>query len=479
MRHIDEGLRCAGMHSTIQYLRYLSSTYIGILDYIDDLLKMYREHMEDLPVTSIDGAIEETRSFLISLHSDIFSRYTKHSDIQMLESRFIKEVIDICSIPIQNYVNSKKIAKSNKNIFNISSGSDLKIFSDREIRQRCEFYNFADGSLINDTESDKAIISSSILMRILFLISEAISRITSFYEDKQMLSELLENYLTFFFELFRKTCITPVFLFIVENEDIGCLSKPFNGHNFSLMYNLNSSLSIIQLYFEEHVIPISSAVSPTCTRKMFEIKNSFFESCLRYINKVLKLEINGISLHLNSIAQKLVKKSDYRPKADDFSSFNSTTQYCQAVREYLRTSSKIINQNLPKSNAVKVLNRIGKIFFEQLIEMIKKITFNDVGALVLLNDINSYLEMLEDFGYESQNSLVVYFKFLRELSNILLVKPENLRSVLQEGSLNLVDIRLFYPFIALRADFRINNIDNLFPEMSTSSSSGISTNGLF
>ena len=119
MRHIDEGLKCAGMHSTVQYLRYLSSTYIGTLDYIDDLLKMYREHMEDLPVTSIDGAIEETRSFLISLHSDIFSRYTKHSDIQMLESRFIKEVIDICSIPIQNYVNSKKIAKSNKNIFNI------------------------------------------------------------------------------------------------------------------------------------------------------------------------------------------------------------------------------------------------------------------------------------------------------------------------------------------------------------------------
>ena len=37
---------------------------------------------------------------------------------------------------------------------------------------------------------------------------------------------------------------------------------------------------------------------------MYELKNKFFEACLRYINKVLKLEINGISIHLGNIAQK-------------------------------------------------------------------------------------------------------------------------------------------------------------------------------
>lgn len=478
MRHIDEGLKCAGMHSTIQYLRYLSSTYVGTLNYIDDLLKMYREHMDDLPITSIDGAIEETRSFLIGLHADIFSRYTKPSDIQMLESRFIKEIIDICSIPIQNYVNSKKIAKSAKNIFSISTGSDPKIVSYDEIQQRCGFYKFKDGVLINDNDSDKTIISSSILIRLIVLISEAISRITSFFDDKQLLFELLENYLAFFFEFFRKTCITPVFLFIVENEDIGSSSKPFDAQNFCLVSNLNSVLSIVQLYFEEHIIPISSSVSSTCARRMFDIKISFFDSCLRYINKVLKLEINGISLHINNIAQKYVRKSDYRPKIDDFTAFNSTTNYCREVREYLRTCAKVIHQYLPSNNAFKIINRIGKIFFEHLIEMIKKITFNDVGALVLLNDVNSYLEMLSEFGSESQKHLIVYFNFLRELSNVLMVKPENLRSVLQEGTLNLVDIRLFYPFISLRSDFKSNKIDHLFPEMN-SSSTGISINGLF
>lgn len=479
MRHIDEGLKCAGMHSTIQYLRYLSSTFSGTLDFIDQLLQMYREHMDDLPITAIDGAIEEIRSFLMGLHSDIFLRYTKPSDIQMLESRFIKEVIDICSIPVQNFVNSKKIVKASKNIFNIPTGNDPKVISYSEVRQRCGFYQFKNGLLITENDFESSIISPEALMRILGLISDALSRMVTFYNEKHELNDMIENYLQFFMEMLRKSCITPTFLFIVENEDVGCNAKPFDPRNFALIHKLNSLLSICQVYFEEQIIPITSVISPTCCRKMYELKNKFFEACLRYINKTLKLEINGISINMGNIAQKYVKKSDYRPKIDDLAAFNSSTQYCGVVKEYLRTCAKIMQQFLPSQNAIKSINRISKIFFEQLIDLMKKITFNDMGALVFLNDINAYSEMLNDFGPESQREIYVYFNFLRELSNVLIVKPENLRSVLQEGSLNLIDIRLFYPFIALRSDFKTSKIETLFPEMNSLTNSGINTNGLF
>ena len=479
MRHIDEGLKCAGMHSTIQYLRYLSSTFSGTLDFIDRLLQMYREHMDDLPITAIDGAIEEIRSFLMGLHADIFSRYTKPTDIQMLESRFIKEIIDICSISVQNFVNSKKIVKASKNLFNIPTGNDPKIVSYTEVRQRCGFYQFKDGLLISDSDFGSSIITPETLMRLLGLVSESVSRMITFYNEKHELNDMIENYIQFFVEMLRKSCITPTFLFIVENEDVGCNAKPFDPRNFVLIHKLNSLLGVCQIYFEEQIIPITSVISPTCCRKMYELKNKFFEACLRYINKVLKLEINGISIHLGNIAQKYVKKSDYRPKSDDLAAFNSSTQYCNVVKEYLRTCAKIIHQFLPAQNAVKSINRIGKIFFEQLIDLMKKITFNDMGALVFLNDINAYSEMLNDFGPECQRELSVYFNFLRELTNVLIVKPENLRSVLQEGSLNLIDIRLFYPFIALRSDFRTSKIESLFPEMSSLTNTGINTNGLF
>lgn len=479
MRHIDEGLKCAGMHSTIQYLRYLSSTYCSTLEFIDRLLQMYREHMDDLPITSIDGAIEEIRSYLLSLHHDIFSRYTKSSDIQMLESRFMKEVIDICSISVQNFINNKKIIKASKNLFNIPSGSDPKIMSYADVRLRCGFYQFKDGLLVDEKDFESCILTPETLIRLLGLVSEAIDRMVSFYNEKNELTEMVENYVSFFIESLRKSCITPTFLFIVENEDIGCFSKPFDPKNFALIRKLNLLLGIVQVYFEEQIIPMTAAISPTCCRKMYDLKNNFFEACIRYINKVLKLEINGISIQLSNIAQKYVKKSDYKPKSDDLAAFNSRTQYCTEVKEFLKTCAKAMRQYLPHRNASKSINRIGKIFFEQLIEMMKKITFNDLGALVLLNDINSYSEMLNDFGPDSQKELAVYFNFLRELSNVLMVKPENLRSVLQEGTLNLIDIRLFYPFIALRSDFKTSKIESLFPEMITSNSSGINTNGLF
>lgn len=479
MRHIDEGLKCAGMHSTIQYLRYLSSNFSGTFEFIDRLLKMYREHMNDLPITAIDGAIEEIRSFLVGLHSDIFSRYTKTSDIQMLESRFIKEILDICSVSVQNYVTSKKIIKSSKNLFNIPTGNDLKIVTYSEVRQRCGFYLFKDGLLINETDFSSSIVPPEVLLRLFGLVSESISRMINFYNEKHELNDVIDNYLSFFIDRLRKSCITPTFLFIVENEDVGCSSKPFDARNFALIQKLNSILSLTQVYFEEQIVPVTSSISPTCCRKMYELKNSFFEACLRYINKILRLEINGISIHLGNIAQKYVKKSDYKPKPDDLSAFNSSTQFCAAIREYLRTFSKIVYQYLPFQNASKIISRIGKIFFEQLIELMKKISFNDVGALVLLNDINAYSEMLVDFGPEPQRELYVYFNFLRELANILMVKPENLRSVLQEGTLNLIDIRLFYPFIALRSDFKTGKIDSLFPDMNSLSTSGINTNGLF
>mgnify|MGYP000222772128 CR=1 FL=1 len=115
--------------------------------------------------------------------------------------------------------------------------------------------------------------------------------------------------------------------------------------------------------------------------------------------------------------------------------------------------------------------------FRILIDLLKKYSVSDMGALILLNDINAYIGLISGFGTESQQELSTYFAFLREIANLLMVKPENLRSVLQEGTLNLIDIRLAYPFISLRADYKSSNIEALFPDISASKS--ISGMGLF
>lgn len=61
------------------------------------------------------------------------------------------------------------------------------------------------------------------------------------------------------------------------------------------------------------------------------------------------------------------------------------------------------------------------------------------------------------------------FDLLVEIGNVFLVRPENLRSLLQENLLAQLDSRLALQFVAQRADFRSARIDLLFPEIQTSS----------
>lgn len=61
------------------------------------------------------------------------------------------------------------------------------------------------------------------------------------------------------------------------------------------------------------------------------------------------------------------------------------------------------------------------------------------------------------------------FAMICELGNIFLVRPENLRPLLQEGLLAKLDARFTVQFIGQRADFRAAKLDAMFPEISTGS----------
>lgn len=57
------------------------------------------------------------------------------------------------------------------------------------------------------------------------------------------------------------------------------------------------------------------------------------------------------------------------------------------------------------------------------------------------------------------------YDLLAELGNIFLVRPENLRSLLQEGMLAHLDAKLVQPFLQMRADYKAAEIEALIPEV--------------
>jgi hypothetical protein len=54
------------------------------------------------------------------------------------------------------------------------------------------------------------------------------------------------------------------------------------------------------------------------------------------------------------------------------------------------------------------------------------------------------------------------FEALRQLGNIYLVKPENLKTLLEEGTLSRLEPQVLHAFVANRADYKQSKLDAMF-----------------
>lgn len=97
-----------------------------------------------------------------------------------------------------------------------------------------------------------------------------------------------------------------------------------------------------------------------------------------------------------------------------------------------------------------VLSEIGMAFHGQLLEHFKKFGVNETGAIVLTKDLQKYFDCVASFRIPS---LTERFDFLKQLGNLFLVKPENLKTVINEGYLSRIDPQLLLPYLILRSDW--------------------------
>ncbi len=65
-------------------------------------------------------------------------------------------------------------------------------------------------------------------------------------------------------------------------------------------------------------------------------------------------------------------------------------------------------------------------------------------------DLAKYNETIIAFDIPALNER---FEMLREIGNLFIVKPENLKTVLNEGCLSRIELNLLYPYVALRSDW--------------------------
>lgn len=128
-----------------------------------------------------------------------------------------------------------------------------------------------------------------------------------------------------------------------------------------------------------------------------------------------------------------------------------STPVCNQITNFFKSIIEEAFETLDEQNRTAYFLEIGTALCKLLLEHIKRFSFTYSGGLVLSADVVKYHEMIVQFRVESLNE---YFSALKEICNLYIVKPENLKTVMQDGYLGRMDLSVIHSFLVLREDWR-------------------------
>ncbi|KAI8919589.1 exocyst complex component Sec10-domain-containing protein [Entophlyctis helioformis] len=232
-------------------------------------------------------------------------------------------------------------------------------------------------------------------------------------------------------------------------------------------------LQVFQLQFQSQLLPLLTS-SPTLHREMVLFKNDFFSSTEQRANGVLQRKISVIVAWLETLLSRQ-KKTDYKPRDDIVAVNTLSTQVCNQTVDFVRRVKDEAEESLSGENLETYLTEIGVSLHSLLVDHYKKFHVSYAGGLVLTKDLSRYHEVIMTFKIDL---LQERFDMLKELGNLFIVKPENLKSVINEGYLGRIEANLLHPYLSLRADWsKLAKLEKELFEMEDVTASSISLLG--
>ncbi|KAJ2339057.1 Exocyst complex component 5 [Coemansia sp. RSA 2671] len=92
-------------------------------------------------------------------------------------------------------------------------------------------------------------------------------------------------------------------------------------------------------------------------------------------------------------------------------------------------------------------------------EHLRKFVVSVAGGLVLVKDVSKYREAISSFAIPALNEK---FSILQDISNIFVVQPAALKSLLDEGPLARLDRATVQGFVQMREDGRTSSLVRQF-----------------
>lgn len=228
-------------------------------------------------------------------------------------------------------------------------------------------------------------------------------------------------------------------------------SEP-NLQFLSIIQEVNTIWHLAEKQFNDDLLPLitSTPSHARCLDLKNKVKYQMESKCCEVIDRAISLAIGWIRQTLKT-KQRAADFSDQNAEMAFGQGGGSASRASRDVCKYISSTIEIIRDMLDGDNLTAVLCELGTRFHKVIREHLESLKdIGMMGGLLLVCDINAYLEVTKNFEVQLVYQL---FDVLKQLCNLLMSPPENIRQVCTSEQLANLDREVLHNFVKLRKDY--------------------------
>ncbi|KAI9142981.1 exocyst complex component Sec10-like protein [Paraphysoderma sedebokerense] len=452
---LESILRFALEKSSLTYLRLLALAHRATADLVKDIsdfdtyeIKSKQQAHNTSALSPLFGdstSNNSSASLTVTVQrcmDELFMPFTENNRYIEKESQNLQAGLENALNGFTNYYLQRKASAKKSTIFSkLSSTASTGSSSGATLK-----------SLVPNAE-DEGGLSMEIMANCLKIHGESVKRCVALSgpgERPKNVGVLFETLLEVLRTKFIEVALDSVL------EDISGLdgrSEP-DLRPLCIVQQVNTVVHLIQAHFQNIVVPMIST-SPTAHREIVMSKNSKMSKLEEKTNLIVQKIVDASTTWTSNILSKQ-KKTDFRPKEDNLELTSIATQPCTQTVDYLKKVYANAIVYLDGKNLESFLTEIGVNLQNLLLEHFTKFQVSTTGGLLVTKDIAKYTDIISTFSIPLLNDR---FSLMRELSNLFIVRPENLKTLLEENYLSRCDNDFLRMYLSCRLDYKSARID--------------------
>jgi recyclin-1 len=225
---------------------------------------------------------------------------------------------------------------------------------------------------------------------------------------------------------------------------------------FPVVSQVSKTFHLLDKHFVDNVVPLisSSPDHAECITKKKEV-SALLE---KKMDDGLDSALTSLVGWTKSMLSSEQKKSDFKPE-ENASLSAASTSACHRTCQFLEMQRQIVITCLDGKNQVATLMELGIRFHRVLVDHIQQFSFNSIGGMLAICDVNEYRHTIKKFNIPFLNHL---FEVLHSLCNLFIVAPGNLKQVCSEEPIAFLEKSVVLSFVQLRTDYKSSRLSKFF-----------------